>query len=166
MVQIVILLWWNAYFLEEGKDFPLNQINYNLLSFIIYQRVPPGITKQAFFWPHLGKLYSGHIEENEKLISLNNVMSTFDLIIPSWATPHVQFSSVTQLCLTLCNPMNRNMLGLPIHHCLLEFTQTHVHWVFDAIQPSHPLSSPSPPAPNPSQHQSIFQWVNYLFHLK
>ena len=70
-----------------------------------------------------------------------------------------QFSSVAQLCLTLCNPMNRSTPGLPVHH-LPEFTQTHAHWVSDAIQPSHPLSSPSPPAPNPSQHQSLFQWIN------
>ena len=56
--------------------------------------------------------------------------------------------------------MNRSMPGLPVHHQLPEFTQTHVHWVSDAIQPSHPLSSPSPPAPHPSQHQSLFQWVN------
>ena len=72
----------------------------------------------------------------------------------------VQFISVAQSCLTLGNPMNRSTPGLPVHHQLLEFTQTHVHWVHDAIQPSHPLSSPSPPAPNPSQHQSLFQWVN------
>ena len=69
----------------------------------------------------------------------------------------VQFSSVTQSCLTLCNPMNCSTPGLPVHHQLLEFTQTHVHRVGDAIQPSHSLSSPSPPAPNPSQHQSLFQ---------
>ena len=71
-----------------------------------------------------------------------------------------QFSSVTQSCPTLCDPMNRSTPGLPVHHQLPEFTQTHVHWVSDAIQPPHPLSSPSPPAPNPSQHQSLFQWVN------
>ena len=64
----------------------------------------------------------------------------------------VQFSSVTQSCLTLCNPMNRSTPGLPVHHQLPEFTQTHVHRVSDAIQTSHPLLSPSPPAPNPSQH--------------
>ena len=74
----------------------------------------------------------------------------------------VQFSSVTQLCPTLCSPMNRSMQGLPVHHQLQEFTQTHVHRLSDAIQPSHPLSSPSPPAPNPSQHQSLFQGVNFL----
>ena len=72
----------------------------------------------------------------------------------------VQFSSVAQSCPTLCDPMNRSTPGLPVHHQLPEFTQTHVHRVCDAIQPSHPLSSPSPPAPNPSQHQNLFQWVN------
>ena len=71
-----------------------------------------------------------------------------------------QFSSVTQSCPTICDPMNRSTPGLPVHHQFLEFTQTYVHQVGDAIQPSHPLSSPFPPAPNPSQHQSLFQWVN------
>ena len=74
--------------------------------------------------------------------------------------PSDQIRSVAQSCLTLCNPMNRSMPGLPVHHQLTEFTQTHIHRVNDAIQPSHPLSSPSPPAPSPSQHQSLFQWVN------
>ena len=74
----------------------------------------------------------------------------------------VQFSSVTQSCPTLCNSMNHSTPGLPVHFQLPEFTQTHVHWVGDTIQPSHPVSSPSPPAPNPSQHQSLFQWVNSL----
>ena len=72
----------------------------------------------------------------------------------------VQFSSIAQSCPTLCDPMNCSMPGLPVHHQLPESTQTHVHWVGDAIQTSHPLSSPSPPAPNPSQHQGLFQWVN------
>ena len=70
----------------------------------------------------------------------------------------VQFSSVAQSCLTLCNPMNRSTPGLPVHHQLLEFTQTHVHWVSDAIQPSHPLLPPFPPPFNPSQHQGLFKW--------
>ena len=71
------------------------------------------------------------------------------------------FSSVQLLdCVRLCGPMIRSMPGLPVHHQLPEFTQTHVHQVSDVIQPSRPLSSPSPPAPNPSQHQSLFQWVN------
>ena len=74
--------------------------------------------------------------------------------------PCLHFSSVTQSCPTLCDPMNHSTPGLPVHHQLPEFTQTHVHWVSDAIQLPHPLSSPSAPAPNPSQHQSLFQWVN------
>ena len=76
--------------------------------------------------------------------------------------PSVQFSSIAQLCPTLCDPMNCSTPGLPVHQQLPEFTQTHVQRVGEAIQPSHPLSSPSPPAPNPSQHQSLFQWVNSL----
>jgi len=91
------------------------------------------------------------------------------LIQPLWRTvwrflkkleielPSVQFSSVAQSCLTFCSPMNCSTPGLPVHHQLPEFTQTHVLQVSDAIQPSHPLSSPYPPAPNPSQHQSLFQ---------
>ena len=71
-----------------------------------------------------------------------------------------QFSSVTQSCPTLRDSMNCSTPGLPVHHQLPEFTQIHVHRVSDAIQPSHPLSSPSPPIPSPSQHQSLFQWVN------
>ena len=71
-----------------------------------------------------------------------------------------QFSSIAQLCLTLCDPMDCSTPGLPVHHQLLEFTQTHVHWVGDAIQQSHPLSSPSPPAFHLSQHQGLFKWVS------
>ena len=87
----------------------------------------------------------------------------FFLSLSSWkASPFafstsVQFSSVAQLCPTFCDPTNRSTPGLPVHHQLPEFTQTHVHRVSDAIQPSHPLSPPSPPASNPSQHQSLFQ---------
>ena len=70
---------------------------------------------------------------------------------------HIQISSVAQSCLTLCDPLNRSTPGLPVHHQLPEFTQTHALRVGDAIQPSHSLSCPSPPAPNPSQHQGLFQ---------
>ena len=82
-------------------------------------------------------------------------LSSFSLSIRS-----DQIRSVAQSCLTLCDPMNRRTPGLPVHHHLPEFTQTYVHRVGDAIQPSHPLLSPFPPSPNPSQHQSLFQWVN------
>jgi len=70
-----------------------------------------------------------------------------------------QFNSVAQSCPTLCDPMKCSTAGLPVHHQLLEFTQTHVHWVRDAIPQSHPLLSPSPPALNLSQHQGLFKWV-------
>ena len=76
------------------------------------------------------------------------------------STTLVQFSSVTQWCPTLCDPMDGSTPGLPVHHQLLEFTQTHVPWIGDAIQLSHPLSSPSPPAFKLSQPQGLFQWVN------
>ena len=75
---------------------------------------------------------------------------------PTWILSSVQSLSPVWLC----NPMDYSIAGFPVHHQLPEFTQTHVHWVGDTIQPSHPLSSPSPPAPNPSQHQGLFQWVN------
>ena len=89
---------------------------------------------------------------------MNPLKSTLNSTLPS-----VQFNSVTQSCQTLCDAMNCSMPGLPVHHQLPEFTHTHVHWVGNAIQPSHPLSSPSPPTSNPSQHQSfpmnqLFAW--------
>ena len=90
--------------------------------------------------------------DRELLLGCRKIMRNFMNLL--------QFNSVTQSCPTLCDPMNRSMPGLPLHHQLLEFTQTHILRVSDAIQPSHPLSSPSPPAPNPSQHQSLFQRVN------
>ena len=83
---------------------------------------------------------------------------------PIYVHTSVQFSSVTQSCPTLCDPMNHSTPG-PVHHQLPETTQTHVHWVGDAIQPSYPLSSPSPPALNLSQHQGLFQWVSSLHQM-
>ena len=94
------------------------------------------------------------------MIKLLRMMDTFIILVvvaDSWCmyvqyylVLHFQFSSVAQSCPTLCDPMSCSMPGLPVHHQLPEFTQTHVHQVGDAIQPSHPLLSPSPPAPNPS----------------
>ena len=81
-------------------------------------------------------------------------------LILLWCTFRVKFSSVVHLCPTLCDPMDCSTPGLPVHHQLPEFTQTHVHWVSDAIQPSHPLLSPSPPAFNLFQHQGIFKWIS------
>ena len=96
------------------------------------------------------------------LFSLQCLLSFHNFLFCILQFSSVQFSSVAQLCPTLCNPMNCSTPGLPVHHQLPESTQTHVHRVGDAIQPSHPLSSPFPPALNPSQHQSLFQSVNSL----
>ena len=81
-----------------------------------------------------------------------------------WLIPY-QFSSVAKSCPTLYNPMDRSTPGLPVYHQLLEFTQTHLHWISDAIQPSHPLSLPFPPTFNLSQHQGLFQWVSFLHQI-
>ena len=94
----------------------------------------------------------------EHLDSPNNY---FSCLMSKKKKKLLSFSSVAQSCLTLCDPMDRGMPGLPVHHQLLESTQTHVHWVSDVIQPSHSLSSPSPPALNPSQHQGLFKWVSF-----
>ena len=94
-------------------------------------------------------------EESEKAGLKLNIQKT--KIMASDPTSSVQFISVAQSCLTLCDPMNHSRPGLRVHHQLLEFTQTHVHRVGDAIRTSHPLLSPFPPAPSPSQHQSLFQ---------
>ena len=111
------------------------------------------------FWPHYVKSGIWDFISGSKMryiaghqLSADLKQRTFYVII--------QFSSGTQSCPTLCDPMNCSMPGLPVHHRLPEFTQTHAHWVGDAIQPSHPLSSPSPPAFNLSQHQGLFKWVS------
>ena len=85
------------------------------------------------------------------------VMLAQQTVTMTLAQASVQFSSVALSCPTLCDPMNRSTPGLSVHNQLPEFTQTHAHRVGDAIQSSNPLSSPSPPAPNPSQHQGLFQ---------
>ena len=99
------------------------------------------VSSFLLFFPHLSSLLPCLL--NEKSCNLS-----------------VQYSLVAQSCPTLCNPMDCSTPGLPVHHQLPEFTQTHVHWVSDATQPSHPLSTPSPPALNLSQHQGLFHWVS------
>ena len=102
---------------------------------------------------------SGTRKHSWWLYNFTNVLNTTELC----TLVNFQIRSVALIkepCPTLCDPMNRSTPGLPVHHQLPEFTHTHVHRVGDAIQPSHPLSSSSPPAPNPSQHQSLLQWVN------
>ena len=99
--------------------------------------------------------YSGKLWEGNLIPQLVKDLILYDFVLGFEKL--VQFNSVTQSWPTLCNPMNRSTPGLPVYHHLLEFTQTHVHRVGDAIQPSHPLSPPSPPVLNLSQHQGLFQ---------
>ena len=114
------------------------------------------------FWLWEGRK-SRHVPQHEcTLRILCSMKETSHKRTVLYDSTSVQFSSVQSLShVRLCDPMNRSMPGLPVHHQLPEFTQTHVHRISDAIKPSHPLSSPSP-APNHSQHQSLFQWVNSL----
>ena len=93
-----------------------------------------------------------------EILNENNKQNLF----PIECISSVQFNSVTQSCLALCDPRDCSMPGLPVHHQLPEFTQTHVHWVRDAIQTSHPLSSPSYLAFSHFQHQGLFKWVSSL----
>ena len=96
-----------------------------------------------------------------RLFSLNRVSEVLNHSLSLDDCMSLQFSSVQSLsCVQLCNPRDCSMPGLPVHHQLPEFTQTHVHWVGDTIQPYHPLPSPSPPAFNLFQHQGLFQWVS------
>ena len=110
-----------------------------------YPYMTTGKTIALTRWTFVGKVIS----------LLFNMLSRF--VITFLPRSSVPFSSVAQLCPTLCDPMNCSTPGLPVHHQLPEFTQTHVHRVGDAIQPSHPLSFPSPPALNLSQHQGLFK---------
>ena len=120
----------------------------------VYSLLPQGriwLTTQQHCFTNSLMVGDGSLSLNSELCSSNELRYMPTLI-------HlVQFSSVIQSCLTLCNPINCSMPGLPVHHYLPEFTQTHIHQVNDAIQPSHLLSSLFPPPPNPSQHQSLFQ---------
>ena len=103
-------------------------------------------------WKIISRIIYIQLRPNQRMSNIfpDGFQNWYEPVIPS-----VQFSSVAQSCLTLCHPMNHSTTGLPVHHHLPEFSQTHVHQVGDAIQPSHPLSSPFPPAPNPSQRDTL-----------
>ena len=119
---------------------------------------------------HLSLWFPYTLPECLPIVPLSNTchMTTFVLVDfmeklhMDKAGRNFQFSSVVQSCLTLCDPVDCSMPGFPVHHQLSELTQTHVHWVGEAIQPSHPLMSPLPPTFNCSQHQGLFQWVSSL----
>ena len=134
IVHLWLLVAWEMMMMNTVKKKIVNSINHIIISQLHYQKV---ISQGKELYLPLCLHYLEFFLEHS-----------------------VQFSSVTQSCLNLCNPMDCSMPGLPVHHQLPEFTQTHLRWVCDAIQPSHPLSSPSPPTNNPSQHQGLFKWVN------
>ena len=124
-----------------------------------------GVVLSLRNWTNIKSIVLGSVEPGTtfKLWVLGQITLPVWVSIPLFfkiGISSVQSSSVAQSCLTLCNPVNRSTPGLPVHHQLREFIHTHVYQVGDAIQPCHSLSSPSPPAPNPSQHQGLFQWVN------
>ena len=150
----LVLKLFCLFFLEQGnerqesqtlvdkKDPPMFLFPLFLGSYLRYYWIHPRM-EQSPVWKYWPLLPSG--EKVKWLL---------------WTKCFSQFSSVSQSCLTVCNPMNHSTPGFPVHHQLPEFTQTHAHRGADAIQTSHPLSSPSPPVPNPSQHQDLLQWVN------
>ena len=107
----------------------------------------------------------GHIVTTCRFVGHTICLQLLNSAIDMQKQPSVQFSSVAQLCPTLCDPMNCSTLGFPVHHQHLELAQTHVHQVGDTIQPSHPLSPPPPPAYNLSQNQSLFQWISSLHQM-
>ena len=143
--------WW-----EWQRHRLRGELSVLLSTQLNYIKIPGEGTSAAF--PSMVLLYN-YAEAKTTLDSRGKRRNSM-LAVSRSSFSSVQFSSVAQSCPTPCDSMNCSAPGLPVHHHLLEFTQTHVHRVSDAIQPSHPLSSPSPPAPNPSQHQSLFQWVS------
>ena len=159
---------WDT-FTELTLKFPLKCHNSRATSFhSVFLRALeiPSNDSDRVKWPNVWHTYyfihTCTMYHWKLLFINNNFIPVYFCILQVILFNSPQFSSVVQSCPTLCNPMNHSTPGLPVHHQLPEFTQTHVHWVGDDIQPSHPLSSPSPPAPNPSQHQGLFQWVNSL----
>ena len=133
-----------------------------------HQIVSTEIRLVIFFAAEDGKAPYNQQKQDEKLtvaLIMNSLLQNSGLNWRKYGKPllfghSVQCSSVAQLCLTFCDPIDFSMSGLPVYHQLPEFTQAHVHWVSDAIQRSHPLLSPSPPAFNLSQHQGLFKWVS------
>ena len=126
----------------------------------LWGKTPSGCFSMSWLFTSDGQGIEASASASVLSMNIQRSLSLFFFFLSLIFQLSAQLSSVAQSCPTLCNPMNHSTPGLPVHHQLPEFTQTHVHRVGDAIQPSHPLSSPSPPAPNPSQHQSLFQWVN------
>ena len=165
-IQDWFSLGWTGWITLQSKGLPRVISNITVQTHQLYgAQLFPYMTTGTIAltrWTFVGNIMSLLLNMLSKLII--TFLSRSKNLLISWlgslSAVIFQFSSVSQSCPTLCNPMNHSTPGLPVHHQLPESTQTHVHRVSDAIQPSHPLSAPSPSAPNPSQHQSLFQWVN------
>ena len=155
---LLVLFWINCYqIINKKKSFLKFYLHLFLLQHSSILCVVPN------FWPMLFTYFLNNFFLTclIKQVYWQQIQSLFVLLRKSlFSFTSVKFSLVTQSCPTLCHPMDCSMPGLPAHHQLPKFTQTHVHWVGDAIQPSHRLSSPSPPALNLSEHQGLFKWVS------
>ena len=150
---------WNSWTGIPSPPLPMFLVMLPKAHLTSHSRMSGSVTDHTIVIIWVAKIFFCHIEKViYRILDLECECLWKAIILPTIRS--VQFSSVAQSCSTLCDPMNHSTPGLPVHHQLPEFTQTHVHRVSDAIQPSHSLSSPSPPAPNPSQHQRLFQWVN------
>ena len=143
---------------KESLSIPLSNL---IVSIISYKILYPGQSSRLI-WDETFNYYVWYILHVSAFEFENwfESLGQETVVYSSLSIRSDQIRSVAQSCPILCDPMNHSTPGLPVHHQLPEFTQTHVHRVSDAVQASHPLSSPSPPAPNPFQHQSLFQWVN------
>ena len=142
------LVWKALLFIKIFSSYIGIQLVYSLCKFKVYN-----------IWFDINMLQN---DSHNKLTFITLHSYNFFLVVRTFKIYSLQFSSVAQSCLTFCDPMDYSTPGLPVHHQFPEFTQTRVHWVSDAIQLSHPLSSPSPPALNLSQHQGLFRWVSSL----
>ena len=148
--QTSLLVSWETY-MQVRKQ----QLEPCLYGTSNWFRTEKGVWQSCLLSPCLFNLYAQHIIRKTGLNELQAGIK-----IGRRNINNLQFSSLAQSCLTLHDPLDCSMPGLPIYHQLLEFTQSHVHWIGGAIQPSHPLSSPSPPAFNLSKHQGLFKWVS------
>ena len=155
MIPQVASLLIEPLWLKAIYFFSFTFLSLSLLFFFLFKRMPFLSSTGSWLGSKTNRVFA---ESSQDQLGASQCSALFCLLL--WLGPSSSSSnssSVAQSCPALCNPMNHGTPDLPVHHQLLEFTQTHVHRVGDAIQPSHPLSSPSPPAPNPSQHQSLFQ---------
>ena len=143
------------------KDFSFKYLLFLNLAIHIYFHLGFLNTNKPQCLIHAQKGYLAHVIQSERN-SASFPVKSLDVHISIFSSFLFQFSSIAQSCPAPCDPMDCSMPGFPVPHQVPELVQTYHHWVGDAIQPNHPLSSPSPPVPNPSQNQGLFQWVSSL----